>query len=291
VQAYAAAATEELGRISRRDERIGELRAEEARQLSELGRLASALSLRRLEAAAALSRDVEAELRDLKMDGARFGVRFTWREDALGVRSADHVAGGSAVVTTAGVVGTRGVDASGSPGSPVAFDTSGIDRIEFVVATNRGEPMKPVARVASGGETSRLMLGLKSVLSHADQTPTLVFDEIDQGIGGRVGATVGEKLWRLASAGGDPAGHRQVLCVTHLPQLAGFGDVHLRVAKHVVGSRTVTRVELLDEPERVEETQQMLGARGAAARQGAVDMLAHIAKRKRSLLAPATAGS
>jgi len=144
--------------------------------------------------------------------------------------------------------------------------------------------LKAVTRIASGGETSRLMLGLKSVLSRADETSTLIFDEIDQGIGGRVGTTVGEKLWGLTAIASNESAPRQVLCVTHLPQLAGFGDVHMHVIKRVVDGRTVTRVQLLDDAGRAGETVHMLGASGTAGRQSAEDMLADIAARKRQLL-------
>ena len=138
-----------------------------------------------------------------------------------------------------------------------------------------------MAKIASGGETSRLMLALKTVLSRADETPTLIFDEIDQGIGGRVGATVGEKLWSL-SAGSGPGGlSHQVLCVTHLPQLAAFGDVHFHVEKVVEGERTVTRVRQLQGGARVEELAQMLGASGEAAYRSAEEILEQVARCKR----------
>jgi len=122
------------------------------------------------------------------------------------------------------------------------------------------------------------MLALKSVLSRADQVPTLIFDEIDQGIGGRLGAVVGHKLWGLSDA-------HQVLVVTHLAQLAGFGDAHYRVSKHVQGSRTVTRVQRLDDQGRVDELAEMLGAETTSARQSAYDilMLARRAKEGRRL--------
>ena len=110
------------------------------------------------------------------------------------------------------------------------------------------------------------MLALKSVLSHADQIPTLIFDEIDQGIGGRLGAVVGQKLWGLSDT-------HQVLCVTHLAQLAGFGDAHYKVSKHVENDRTVTRIEQLGDQGRVDELAEMLGAETTAARQSAFDIL------------------
>ena len=128
------------------------------------------------------------------------------------------------------------------------------------------------------------MLALKTVLSRADETPTLVFDEIDQGIGGRVGTTVGEKLWGLSS--GVKAGNlrHQVLCVTHLPQLAAFGDVHFHVEKHVeeieAGERTVTRVKPLEGQARVEELAQMLGGSGKAVHRSAEEILEQVARSK-----------
>jgi DNA repair protein RecN (Recombination protein N) len=134
------------------------------------------------------------------------------------------------------------------------------------MAANVGEPLRPIVKVASGGETARIMLALKSVLSYADQIPTLIFDEIDQGIGGRVGSVVGQKLWQLSA-------NHQVLVVTHLAQLAGFGDAHYRVSKHVQGKRTVTRVDRLDDQGRVDELSEMLGAETTSARQSAYDIL------------------
>jgi DNA repair protein RecN (Recombination protein N) len=137
-----------------------------------------------------------------------------------------------------------------------------------------GEPLKPVARIASGGETSRIMLALKTVLSRADDTPTLIFDEIDAGIGGRIGAVIGHKLWSLAV-------EHQVLVVTHLPQLAGFGDAHFKVEKQTVGKRTVTRVLPLEHDARVEELTAMLGAEAESARQSAQEILTYVAKVKK----------
>ena len=104
------------------------------------------------------------------------------------------------------------------------FDGKGIDDVEFMLSANPGEPLRPLAKVASGGEAARIMLALKRVLTAADQTPILIFDEVDQGIGGRIGAVVGEKLWSLSQ-------DHQVLCVTHLPQLAGYADVHFQAQK------------------------------------------------------------
>jgi len=259
VLAYAQGAARELDTITHSEERIVELQAKEEQLLAELGGLAAELSQRRHEAARRLAAEVEEELNDLRMEGAHFGVDFQWKEDTAGVP----------------------VPKSQPPTGRVAFDASGIDRVEFLVSPNPGEPLKPMIKIASGGETSRLMLALKTVLSHADETPTLVFDEIDQGIGGRVGATVGEKLWSLAVGKGPDSLHHQVLCVTHLPQLAGFGDVHFRVEKHVKDERTVTRVRQLQGQAQVEELAQMLGGSGEAARQSAEEILEQVAERKK----------
>jgi DNA repair protein RecN (Recombination protein N) len=269
VLAHAEQAVQELETITHSEERIVELRAEEERLLAELSELAVALSAKRREAAGRLAAGIEMELSDLRMEGARFGVDFEWREDDRGV-----------TVTESQISDLQSQVSAGR----FAFDSSGIDHVEFLVSPNPGEPLKPLARIASGGETSRLMLALKTVLSRADETPTLVFDEIDQGIGGRVGATVGEKLWQLAAGTGPGGLHHQVLCVTHLPQLAGFGDVHFHVEKHVeqmeAGERTVTRVLQLEGQAQVEELAQMLGAAGDAAYRSAEEILEQVAARK-----------
>jgi DNA repair protein RecN (Recombination protein N) len=145
--------------------------------------------------------------------------------------------------------------------------------VEFLIAPNVGESLKPLARIASGGETSRIMLALKTVLSRADHTPTLIFDEIDAGIGGRIGAVVGHKLWALSQ-------EHQVLVVTHLPQLASFGDVHFKVEKTVRNQRTVALVSTLDDEGRVRELTEMLGAEASSARQSAQEILLHVQQAK-----------
>ena len=160
----------------------------------------------------------------------------------------------------------------------MAFDESGLDKVEFLIAPNPGEGLKPMVKIASGGETSRLMLALKNVLAQADYVPTLIFDEIDQGIGGRVGTVVGEKLWQLGR-------QHQVLVVTHLPQLAAFGDRHYRVSKQVQNERTTTQVEMLDARAREAELAQMLGGESEANLHAAQEALAvarqHAAARNR----------
>lgn len=226
VLTYAADARTQLDTITHAGERIAELEAEEKTLLKQTGEVALALSEKRKSTAETMSQAVEKELDDLRMQGARFAVDFQSRPDPQGLPLPD--------------------------GSRVAFDPTGIDRVEFLVAPNPGEGLNSLARTASGGETSRLMLALKTVLAQADVLSTLIFDEIDQGIGGRVGTTVGEKLWRLSR-------DHQVMCVTHLPQLAAFGTQHFRVAKEVEDGRTLTQVTLLNEALRREELAQMLG--------------------------------
>jgi len=237
--AHADKARAELESITHSEERLAELRAQEDRLLHQIGTLAAQLSAKRRAAAQKLTEAIVRELDELKMQGARFEVQIAWQDDPEGCFVEDR---------------------------RLAFGPNGIDQVEFYMAANVGEPLRPIAKVASGGETSRIMLALKSVLTHADQVPTLIFDEIDQGIGGRIGAVVGQKLWRLSD-------RHQVLVVTHLAQLAGFGDAHYRVSKHVQNKRTVTQVQRLDDQGRVDELAEMLGAETDSARQSAYDIL------------------
>jgi len=132
----------------------------------------------------------------------------------------------------------------------------GADRVTFTFAPNPGEPPRPLGRIASGGEASRLSLALKVVLAAADETPLLVFDEIDVGVGGRNASAVGERLRALSA-------HHQVLCVTHLPQIAAHADTHLVVSKRVIDGRTMTEARLLDPSERTAELAAMLAGEGA----------------------------
>jgi DNA repair protein RecN (Recombination protein N) len=251
ILAFSEAAQHELDGIVHSEERVEELRAREEELLRQIGALAAQLSARRRAVGEQLGKAIEAELKDLGMAGARFGVAIEQKEAEDGAWVGDK---------------------------RYAFDTTGIDRVEFLISPNIGEPLKPLAKIASGGETSRLMLALKTVLSAADRTPTLIFDEIDAGIGGRAGGVVGQKLWSL-TVGTGVAGH-QVLCVTHLPQLAGFGDVHFKVAKRVVGERTVTMVQQLTEEERLEELASMLGTATTVTRRSAQELLEQVSEVK-----------
>ncbi|HKZ55027.1 MAG TPA: DNA repair protein RecN [Anaerolineales bacterium] len=243
---YAEAARAELETITHAEERIHALEAEEADLLGRVGAAGQRLSDERRRAGEGLSSAIEAELGDLQMQGARFAVDMAWEDDPQGAPTGER---------------------------RVAFSALGLDRVEFLVGPNPGEGLKPLARIASGGETSRLMLGLKGVLAHADRTPTLIFDEIDQGIGGRVAAVVGQKLWNLARS-------HQVVCITHLPQLAAFGDQHIKVEKLIESGRTTTSAQSLDEPHRIPELAQMLGSLGEPGIQSAADLLRQAAEAK-----------
>ncbi|MBN1402226.1 MAG: DNA repair protein RecN [Anaerolineae bacterium] len=233
-------AQEELEGISHGEERLEALAADEKRLLGEMAVSAGALSQARTEAAERLCRAIEGELADLSMEQGRFAVDI------------GHVPAND------------GVELDGQRWH---FDSSGIDRVEFLIAPNPGEDLKPLARIASGGETSRLMLAMKTALSSIDQIPTLIFDEVDAGIGGATGSVVGRKLWTLAQA-------HQVFCVTHLAQIACYAEQHFRVAKEIAAGRTISVAQELSADQRIEELAIMLG--GAAtetARRNAHELL------------------
>ena len=240
VLAYGQDARKQLETITGAAERITELEMQEARLLDKLAKQGGVLSEKRKSAAVAMGKGIETELGDLRMASARFSVDFQTKPDPNGVPLQD---------------GTR-----------IAFDHNGFDKVEFLIAPNPGEGLKPLVKIASGGETSRLMLGLKNVLARADEIPSLIFDEIDQGIGGRVGMTVGQKLWNLSRM-------HQVFCVTHLPQLAAFGDEHYQVQKLIQGNRTLTRVERLHDEPRLLELSQMLGEVGEGTLRSAHELM------------------
>jgi DNA repair protein RecN (Recombination protein N) len=240
VIAYGQDARKQLETITGAAERIDELEMEEAKQLNKLAKQGGTLSEKRKSAAVSMAKGIEAELGDLKMSSAKFKVDFQTKADPNGAPLED--------------------------GNRMAFDQNGFDKVEFLIAPNPGEGLKPLVKIASGGETSRLMLGLKNVLARADEVPSLIFDEIDQGIGGRVGMIVGQKLWNLSRS-------HQVFCVTHLPQLAVFGDEHYQVQKLIQTNRTLTRVERLDGEGRLLELSQMLGEVGEGTLRSAHELL------------------
>jgi DNA repair protein RecN (Recombination protein N) len=237
---FAEQARKDLDSITHAEERLSELEEKEGSLLHELSEHGQALSERRMATASELSSQVETELQTLQMAKARFQAAIEQRLDENGLLLAD--------------------------GRRVAFDVHGVDRVEFLVETNPGEGLKSLVKIASGGETSRLMLALKNVLANADRIPTLVFDEIDQGIGGRVGMVVGEKLWNLSR-------QHQVMCITHLPQLAAYGNQHYRVTKALFDGRTHVEVLPLVNDDRRQELAQMLGPLSEGTLQSADEIL------------------
>jgi DNA repair protein RecN (Recombination protein N) len=255
VIAHGEETRQRLEAFTHASERIAELEQNEEKMLRQAAQSAKLLSERRHQAAERLSQGVEGELNDLRMAGARFAAELSTEPDPAGL--------------------------PWEGGERLAFDEHGVDRCEFLIAPNPGEGLKPLVKIASGGETSRLMLALKNVLVKADAIPTLIFDEIDQGIGGRVGSVIGEKLWQLGR-------QHQVLCVTHLPQLAAFGDEQWRVRKLVQQGRTQTEVERLDTPARLDELALMLGGVSEANRRAALEALEFARKRSREMEATAS---
>jgi DNA repair protein RecN (Recombination protein N) len=227
---HAADDQAELETIVHRDELIESLQQQDGLLRREIGRIAQGISERRREAALRLSTAMEEQLNDLNMQRARFFVEIEQVPDPNGVPASIN----------------------GQPEQFYTCDVTGIDRVQFLIAPNPGEPFKPLNKIASGGETSRLMLALKTILASADATPTLIFDEIDAGISGRSGQIVGEKLWQLTR-------NHQVICVTHLPQIATFADTHYNVNKQVYDERTITRVNELRPEQRVREIAYILG--------------------------------
>jgi DNA repair protein RecN (Recombination protein N) len=226
------------------DARAAALADEVESRLAAIGVAAGRLSEARASAAGRVAPGIETVAREVGMSRARFAVE---------VRRRPAVEGSPSVV----------VD-----GIAHAFDASGIDDVVFVIAPNPGEPAMPLARIASGGELSRIALAIEQVLAGADATPTLVFDEIDTGIGGRSAEPVARALWRLGRG-------RAVLCVTHLPAIAAYADAHVRIAKAQREGRTVTEVVEVSGEERVAEIALMLGGPGGgpAAAAGAREML------------------
>ena len=224
---YADKIERELNQMSFQNERKAHLQEECTALRKEIGVLSYDLSLIRHHAADELAEAVGTELSHLNMAGVGFQVALSQFDSQDELVLPD--------------------------GRNCAFTKTGIDRAEFLVTTNPGEPFKPLVKIASTGETSRLMLAVKSALSQADATPTLIFDEIDMGIGGRSGEVIGRKLSNLSK-------DHQVICITHLPQVAVFADAHCSVHKDVFDNRTVTMVTPLSGKAQLEEISMMLGS-------------------------------
>jgi DNA repair protein RecN (Recombination protein N) len=220
------------GILRKRDDIAEELKAiesvdEEIEQISEAIKIhrskllenAYLLSRKRRETASVLKNAIEDEVRTLRMEKATFGVMFKNPVDE---------------------------------GEDGFFNSKGIDEVEFYLSTNVGESLKQMNRIASGGELSRIILALKKVLAKTGSVGTIIFDEVDSGIGGATAEDVGRKLK-------DVSKHHQILCITHLPQIACFGSRHYRVVKTVSGERTVASLEALSENDRLDEITRMLG--------------------------------
>ena len=215
ILAYQREAEQQLEQLKNAAVRIDHLEEESSALAAEWLMRAEQLSSARLKLAAELEGEIEAQLTDLSMANTRFKVEF-------------------------------------SPYQGQTPRVGGLEDVEFMMAPNVGEELKPLAKIASGGELSRVLLAVKTILAEAEQTPTIIFDEIDAGIGGRTAVSLGEKLSALSSG-------RQVLCVTHLPVIASYAANHYSVQKTAREDRTTVNVNLLTEQERVGELTRMLG--------------------------------
>lgn len=226
IAAYREEIARALERVERHDALVAELSAEVERAAEAAAAEAVVLSEARGKAAERLGRLIQKEVRDLGMEQSR--VRVLLRREVAGAEQL------------------------GSGTGPWRVGPRGAETAEMLISANPGEDLRPFAKVVSGGELSRTMLAIKTILAAADQVPTLVFDEIDAGIGGRVADVVGQKLRQTATG-------RQVLCVTHLAAIAVHATHHLHVDKRVSRGATRTSVALLDEAARVDEVARMLG--------------------------------
>ncbi len=223
---YRENAENELNSIYKQDEILKDLTEKEIEILKKITDLSLILSNHRKKAADILAADVETHLADLGMGQSRFEITIQNKK------------AGSNVVKLADL--------------DFYADSSGIDEVEFLLSANPGEPPKSLSKIASGGEMARIMLALKNSLSDADTVPTLVFDEVDSGISGRIGLMVAQKLCKLSN-------NHQVICVTHLPQIAAYADSHFSVKKNIVDGHTYTNVDLLkNEQSRIDELALML---------------------------------
>jgi DNA repair protein RecN (Recombination protein N) len=224
---YHESAAHELMLCDTSGERIAKLESEIAEAQGTLAGLARELSAERRAAAKVFAAEVTKELEDLNMVNAEFKVLLTREQDGDGLP----------------------ID-----GERFKVFSHGVDRIEFMISANKGEPVKPLAKIASGGEVSRIMLALKIILADADAIPTLIFDEIDVGIGGKTAMAVGEKMSVLSRK-------HQVVAVTHLPQIASFADSHFSIEKKELGGKSITEVEELLEANRIREMARLLSGK------------------------------
>ncbi|MGZ0086281.1 DNA repair protein RecN [Caldibacillus thermoamylovorans] len=222
---YAETIAEEIEAIENRETHVHELERQLAVVTDELLAEAKRLTNVRQAHARQLCERIHQELKDLYMDKTKFDIVFAKREGPL--------------------------DAPLVDGVPVKFHEDGVDVVEFYLSTNVGEPLKPLAKVASGGELSRIMLALKTIFSKHQGVTSIIFDEVDTGVSGRVAQAMAEKIYRIAN-------QSQVLCISHLPQVAAMADTHLLIAKETDGERTKTVVRKLNEEEKVKEIGRMI---------------------------------
>jgi len=225
IEEYSSECREELEKLEINDEIIRELSKKLEEELRQAQNYALSLSAQRRVAAHALEESIQKELSYLSLEKARFKVRIIYREDEKGTVIID--------------------------GKRYDLGPYGIDQAEFLISTNVGEPLLPLKNVASGGELSRVMLAIKTVLGNVDPILTFVFDEIDAGIGGKVSWAVGTRLLSLSR-------YKQILCITHQAQIASKGDLNLRVEKRGKDNRTVTVIKFLKGEEKVEEIARMI---------------------------------
>ncbi len=225
---YHAQAEQKLETIQLGSEKQEAIQAEIRKTVGEAQHLCTALSAERVHVAKHLSERIEKELRTLGMDKAEFEASVELMPDERGAFQID--------------------------GKSYAFRSDGMDAVEFLIAPNVGSEARPIAKIASGGEISRIMLALKTVLVQVDEVPTLLFDEIDSGIGGKVADVVGGKLKELSA-------FSQVICITHLPQIARFADKQFQVEKKVVGEQTLITAKALTAEEQVDEIARMYGGK------------------------------
>ena len=216
--------SKELGQLAVNEENTKKLAEEIHKKEMVVAKLAIELAEKREIGAKSLKQGVEKELKELHMSGVRFGVDFNYPPDAEGF-----------------------VEYRKTKLKPTSV---GLGTLEFLFSPNPGEELRPLAKIASGGELSRIMLALKSILNKQDTIPVMIFDEVDTGIGGRVAEKIGDKLKKVAE-------NKQVFCITHLPQIAGKAATHYRVEKQIQGKRTRSGIRQLNFEERVEELARM----------------------------------
>ena len=228
VRAYGDKCKKELDTLVMNEDVIKGLDAKLKDEIHRAGRSAVELSARRRVEAKALEESVKKELSYLSMSKANFKVGISYRESETGAVKID--------------------------GKRYELGVNGLDQVEFLISPNPGEPLLPLKSIASGGELSRIMLAIKTVLGNVDPISTFVFDEIDAGIGGKVAWAVGTRLRDLSRL-------KQILCVTHQPQIASRGDLNIRVEKVSKEQRTVTQVKLLEGQEKVEEIARMISGK------------------------------